>query len=106
MEYITDLKGKQLMPGLYARLLHSSNMTLSFVDIDKGSNMPIHQHPHEQITFVMEGELEMNIGGETMVLTPGTVHIIPGNTPHGALALTDVKVLDVFNPVREDYIVK
>ena len=106
MEHITDLKGKQLMPGLYARLLHSANMTLSFVDIDKGSNMPIHQHPHEQITFVMEGELEMNIGGETMLFTPGTVHVIPGNVPHGAYARTDVKVLDVFNPVREDYIIK
>jgi hypothetical protein len=41
-----------------------------------------------------------------MVLTKNTVHVIPGNTPHGAHALTDVKVLDIFNPVREDYVIR
>ena len=103
MQHINDVKGKDIVPGFYGRFVHGDKMTLSFVDIKKGSSIPIHHHPHEQITFMLEGELEMVIGGEKMVLTPGCVHVIPGNTPHGAVALTDCRVLDAFSPVRDDY---
>ncbi|HRX94947.1 MAG TPA: cupin domain-containing protein [Chitinophagaceae bacterium] len=52
---------------------------------------------------MVEGELKMTIGRKTNVLTAGTVHVIPSNVPHSAIALTDCRVIDVFNPVREDY---
>ena len=103
MQHLNDVKGKELVPGLYGRFVHGESMTLSFVDIQPGTQMPEHSHPHEQITYLMEGELEMVIGGEKMVLTPGMVHVIPGNTPHSAYARTAVKVLDAFSPVREEY---
>lgn len=106
MQHISEYKGRDIAPGLFGRFVHGETMTLSFVDIKKGSVLPEHKHPHEQITYIMEGELEMVIGGEKMLLTPGMVHVIPGNTPHSAVAITDVKVLDAFHPVREDYIVK
>ena len=106
MQHLNDVKGKEIAPGLYGRFVHGKTMTLSFVDITKGSRLPEHSHPHEQITFIMEGELEMTIGGEKMMLTKGMVHVIPGNVPHSALAHTDVKVLDCFHPVREDYVIK
>jgi len=105
MQHISAVKGKEIAPGLYGRFVHSESITLSFVDIKKGCVLKEHQHPHEQVTYIIEGELEMIIGGERMLLTPGMVHVIPGNTPHSAYAHTDVKVLDVFHPVREDYIV-
>lgn len=106
MQHISEYKGRDIAPGLFGRFVHGETMTLSFVDIKKGSVLPEHKHPHEQITYIMDGELEMVIGGEKMLLTPGMVHVIPGNTPHSAVAHTDVKVLDAFHPVREDYIVK
>lgn len=106
MQHISTVKGKEIVPGLFGRFVHGETMTLSFVDISKGSQLAEHSHPHEQITYVMEGELEMFIGGEKMLLTPGMIHVIPGNTPHSAYAHTDVKVLDAFHPVRQDYIVK
>ena len=105
MQHISTVKGKEIVPGLYGRFVHGETMTLSFVDIKKGSVLKEHQHPHEQITYILEGELEMIIGGERMLLTPGMVHVIPGNVPHSAYAHTDVKVLDAFHPVREDYVV-
>jgi quercetin dioxygenase-like cupin family protein len=105
MQHISTVKGREIVPGLYGRFVHGETMTLSFVDIKKGSVLNEHQHPHEQITYVMEGELEMIIGGERMLLTPGMVHVIPGNMPHSAYAHTDVKVLDAFHPVRQDYVV-
>lgn len=106
MQHLNDVKGKELVPGLYGRFVHGEKLTLSFVDIQPGTQMPEHSHPHEQITFIVEGELEMTIGGEKMVLTPGTVHVIPGNTLHSAYARTFVKLIDAFSPVREEYIVE
>ena len=103
MQHLNDVKGKEIVPGLYGRFVHGDNITLSFVDIQQGAVLPEHSHPHEQITYIMEGELEMVIGGEKMLLTSGMVHVIPGNVPHSAIARTAVKVLDAFSPVREDY---
>jgi quercetin dioxygenase-like cupin family protein len=51
----------------------------------------------------VEGELEMIIGGEKYLFTPGTVHVIPSNVPHSAYAITDCKVIDAFSPARDDY---
>lgn len=103
MQYLKDIKGKEIVPGYYGRFVHGDKVTLSFVDIKKGSSLPEHHHPHEQVTHILEGELEMVIGGVKMVLAPGAVHVIPGNMPHSAYALTDCRVLDAFSPVREDY---
>lgn len=105
MQHISTVKGKEIVPGLYGRFVHGETMTLSFVDIKKGSVLNEHKHPHEQITYILEGELEMIIGGERMLLTEGMVHVIPGNVPHSAFAHTDVRVLDAFHPIREDYVV-
>ena len=106
MPHLNDVKGKVIVPGLYGRFVHGESMTLSFVDIEKGSALPEHKHPQEQITYILEGELEMVIGGEKMLLTQGMYHVIPSNTPHSAFAHTECKVLDAFHPVREDYIIK
>jgi quercetin dioxygenase-like cupin family protein len=103
MQHIHDVKGKEIVPGFYGRFVHGENITLSIVDIKQGSQLPEHSHPHEQITYILEGELDMVIGGEKMSFTPGMVHVIPGNVPHSAYARTAVKVLDVFSPVREEY---
>ena len=103
MQHLDDIKGKEIVPGLFGRFVHGETMTLSFVDIQPGARLPEHSHPHEQITYLIEGELEMVIGGEKMLLTPGMVHVIPSNVPHNAYARTFVRVLDAFSPVREDY---
>lgn len=105
MQYLENVKGKELLPGLYGRFVHGQSITMSFVDIKKGTRMPEHSHPHEQITHILEGELEMTIGGNTMLLTTGAVHVIPGHVKHNAVAHTDCKVIDVFSPVREDYVI-
>lgn len=103
MEYLQDMPGHDIVPGYTGRFVHGKEITLSFVSITKGSRLPEHKHLHEQVTHILEGELEMTIGSETYILKPGAVHVIPSNTPHSAYAHTDVKVIDAFSPVREDY---
>jgi len=104
MRPIMDMLPKELAPGLTGYYAHGKSMTLGLVEIKAGSNLPEHKHVHEQITYILEGELEMTIGGEQCLLTTGMYHVIPSNIPHSAIAKTDCKVIDVFNPVREDYL--
>ena len=103
MPLLSSLPPKHLAPGLTGYYVHGTNMTLGIVEIQAGSNLPVHSHPHEQITYILEGQLDMTIGGEPCSLKAGMYYVIPSNIPHGAVAVTDCKVMDVFNPVREDY---
>lgn len=103
MQNLQDITPKVLAPGIRARVIHGEKESLSIVDIDKGSILPEHSHPHEQITYVIEGQLDMIIGGEAFSLKAGSVHVIPSNVPHSATAPVDVRVIDCFSPVREDY---
>lgn len=100
---ITDSPSRNLAPGFSGYYVHGESLTFGMVEIKAGSSLPLHHHMHEQITCVLEGELHMIIGDEAVSLTAGTVHVIPTNTPHSAFALTDCKVIDVFNPPRQDY---
>lgn len=103
MQQIKDLIPKQLMEGIIGYYAHGQNMSFGFVEIKAGTDMPQHQHVHEQITYIIEGQLDMIIDGKKYSLTPGCFHVIPSNIWHGANAITDCKLIDVFGPVREEY---
>jgi len=100
---IEEVEPQELCPGFTARMVHTDELTIAHVNAVKGSVLPEHQHPHEQVTNIISGTLEMTVGGETFACEPGTVITIPGNTLHSAVALTNCKVVDVFRPAREDY---
>jgi quercetin dioxygenase-like cupin family protein len=103
MENIKNIKPKEVVRGITGHYAHGKNLTFGYVEVKKGSILPQHHHVHEQITYILEGQLDMIIGGVPYPLTTGMFHIIPSNTPHSATAPVDCKVIDVFNPVREDY---
>ena len=103
MQQIKNISPKQLMPGITGYYAHGENMTFGYVELKAGSNVPMHNHIHEQTTYILEGQLDMVIGGDACSLTEGMYHVIPSNTPHSAIARTDCKVIDVFSPAREDY---
>ncbi|WP_037327551.1 cupin domain-containing protein [Asinibacterium sp. OR53] len=100
---INAIVAKEVVPGFWARFVHSDSMTLAYWDVKKGSSIPLHKHIHEQVMQVHEGEFEFTVNGETKVYTPGMAVVIPSMTEHGGTALTDCKLFDVFSPVREDY---
>ncbi|MBC7949233.1 MAG: cupin domain-containing protein [Chitinophagaceae bacterium] len=103
MDKIKNCKPKELVPGIVGYYVHGLDLTLGYVDIEAGSDLPQHHHVHEQITYIIEGQLDMIIGGKPYSLTSGMYHVIPSNVPHGAVAVTACRVIDVFNPPREDY---
>ena len=77
---------------------------LSYLEMDEGEVVPLHDHPHEQGGILLEGQVELTIGDEVRVCEVGEMFLIPPNTPHKAVAVGGpARVLDVFSPVREDY---
>jgi quercetin dioxygenase-like cupin family protein len=104
MDHISNIKAKQIIEGISGQYIHGDQTSFGVVEVKKGSVLPLHHHPHEQITFILEGELEMTIGGVTMTLKPCNFHVIRSNVPHAAIAHMDCKLIDVFSPVREDYL--
>jgi quercetin dioxygenase-like cupin family protein len=103
MLHLRDIPTKQTFPGFSGKMVHGDKSSLVFWDVKKGSVAPEHQHVHEQTTYLVEGELEMTIGGEKYHFTAGCVHVIPPNTLHSATALTDCRIIDSFAPARDDY---
>jgi len=101
--HIHELPPFEITRGFTARMIHTDNMTLAFVDVDAGAELPEHAHIHEQVTNLLEGSFELVLGGQVMLLEPGQVVVIPSNVPHSGRALTACRILDVFQPVREDF---
>jgi quercetin dioxygenase-like cupin family protein len=95
---------KELVPGIIARTFWGEKMLTAVVDLDPNTELPMHNHPHEQMGIVIEGEIEFTIDGEVKVLKPHEVYVIPGGTEHAARTFDQpVKVMDIFSPVREEY---
>jgi quercetin dioxygenase-like cupin family protein len=93
-----------IFPGVHLRTCAAERMMLSLADLEPRSVVEEHAHPHEQVGLVLKGRVTFFIGGEEKTLGPGEMFRIPGGVRHRVVALDEpAQVLDIFNPVREDY---
>jgi quercetin dioxygenase-like cupin family protein len=74
--------------------------------LKKGNNLPRHTHPHEQTGYLVKGKIRLSIGAEEFEAQPGDSWCIPGGVEHGAEVIEDSVAIEVFSPVREDYLPK
>lgn len=96
---------RESLPGIQQKTLVHGQKTLTVeFRLQKGAVLPMHKHPHEQTGYLVLGRLGLTIGGETRPQEPGDSWCVPGNTEHGATALEDSVAVEVFSPVREDYL--
>ena len=96
---------KQALPGIKLKTLAYGQKTLlTEFRMEKGSFLPKHSHPHEQTGCLIKGKISLSIGAETFNAGPGDSWCIPGNTEHGAAILEGSVAIEVFSPVREDYL--
>ncbi|HAA13446.1 MAG TPA: cupin domain-containing protein [Cytophagales bacterium] len=100
---LASLPVREVMPGFHGRFVHTPTLTMAYWDINPGASLPEHQHPHEQVVNVLEGQFELTVAGEPILLEAGKVFTIPGDTPHSGRAITPCRILDIFHPAREDY---
>lgn len=85
-------------------LSHSDNLMICEITLAKGSIIPAHAHPHEQITYIISGKCRYTVGEETREVGAGDSVLIPGNVSHSIVILEDMKVIDAFSPAREDFL--
>jgi quercetin dioxygenase-like cupin family protein len=88
------------------RFVSGEKLTVARILFKKGAPVSIHEHESEQISYVLEGTLRFQVAGDEVTLSKGQVLLIPSSVPHGAEALEDSVVLDIFSPIRQDWLDK
>lgn len=100
-----EAKPVEMFPKVVRRTLNSGDRTtLVELHMAKGSVVPVHTHPHEQIGYVVSGRVLFEIDGEKKELKPGDSYLVSGAVPHGVEMLEDAVCIDIFSPVREEYL--
>ena len=102
---LNELPKLELFPGIRSALVAGERLMLSALEMEDGGVVPEHSHPHEQAGVVLEGRLRLRIGDEERELMPGDAFVIPPNVVHsGVVTAGPARVLDIFSPVRDDYV--
>jgi quercetin dioxygenase-like cupin family protein len=101
-----EITEEYVTPLVTRRAVHTSRMTVLNLRLKQGAVLPMHQHPHEQITMMVSGLVRVQLDGKDALLRPGDILLIPSNAPHLFEALEDSVETDVFTPPREDLMPK
>lgn len=95
----------ELIEGISIKTLVYGRKTLTAkFQLKKGSTLPVHKYPHEQTGYLISGKMEFIVDGENYTAEPGDSWCIEENIEHGAEVLEDSVVVEVFSPVRDDYL--
>ena len=96
---------KQVLPGISLKtLVHGEKTLFTEFRMKGGSLLPDHAHPHEQTGYLVSGQMKLTIANETFEVAPGDSWCVPGNVRHQAEILADSVVIEVFSPVRVEYL--
>lgn len=85
-------------------LVHGKHTLMTEFLLEKGKTLPRHKHPHEQTGYLVAGRIILGIGAEEYAVQPGDSWCIPGDVEHWAKIIEDSVAVEVFAPVREDYL--
>ena len=96
LEKITEMISQKIIAG--------EREMLAQIYLKRGAQVPVHAHDSEQMTYILQGALKVVVGGDEITVREGEVLHIPSGVPHQAEALEDTFELDVFSPVREDWV--
>jgi quercetin dioxygenase-like cupin family protein len=104
----TDIPAEALNPNLTRQFVSGSQSMIARIVLKKGTLVPRHSHPNEQIAYILEGALRFLLGDEAnpqeAIVRAGDILVIPANLPHSAEALEDTVDIDLFAPPREDWL--
>jgi quercetin dioxygenase-like cupin family protein len=96
---------RQMLEGVEMKTVaNGENTSMHEFRIAKGAEVPMHEHPHEQTGVMISGTLRFDVEGEIFDAKAGDSWNIPGGNKHSATALEDTVVVEVFSPVREEYL--
>ncbi|NLE43881.1 MAG: cupin domain-containing protein [Chloroflexi bacterium] len=101
---VDELPATEMLPGITRRAVYLDHVMITFLNLQPGSTVPEHSHPHEQITYVVSGGMEFYLGDEKRVLHAGSGACCPPGVSHRVVVLDEPTVaLDAWYPPREEY---
>src|SRR6476619_5207859 len=95
---------EDLTPLFFKQTPTTETMTIGRILLSAGAIVPSHHHVHEQVANVLAGRLRVVVGGDEQIVSAGESVFIPSEMPHSVEAVEDSVVLDVFSPVRDDWV--
>ena len=98
------VKKEVMNPKLWRQVISGEKAMVAQVFLAKGCAVPTHHHESEQISCIFEGALKFGMEGKEIIVRKGEVLLIPSNVPHSAEALEDSLGLDIFSPIRIDWL--
>ena len=99
-----EIAEEQLNPLAGRKALHGAAITVAHFRFDKGNKVASHHHVNDQVTIVEKSAVRMTVGDEEFVLKAGEMVLVAPNVPHGNEALEDTVIMELFSPIREDWI--
>lgn len=103
----SNVKSVELFPGVRRKILnYCDNLMVCEVHFEKGRIAPMHNHPHEQSTYVKSGVCKATIGEESHILHAGDCIIMEPNEEHEIESIEETVVIDIFSPMRKDFLEK
>jgi quercetin dioxygenase-like cupin family protein len=102
----SEIAPEQINPSVSRQYITADRVTVARFELKQGGVVPVHAHENEQVSFVISGALKFTIDGRDIIVRAGELLQIPGHVPHAVDVLEDTLVVDVFSPVRQDWIDK
>lgn len=100
-----NIEWEKVAPGMKRKIMaFDDKIMLVYVKFNKGGIGTRHKHFHSQTSFVVSGKFEVTIGDKTEVLKANDVFYAPPDIEHGAICLEEGVLIDVFSPIREDFL--
>jgi len=99
-----NVRKETLHDKLWRKVISGEKIMVARLGLSKNCLVPLHHHESEQVSVVLQGALEFELEGRKMLVAAGEVMVIPSNVPHSVLAMEDSISLDVFSPIRQDWL--
>jgi quercetin dioxygenase-like cupin family protein len=99
-----SVKKEVMNDKLWRKVVTGEKVMVAQISLAKGCFVPTHQHESEQISCLLEGTIKFELEGREIIAHAGQVLVIPSSVPHSALALEDSLAMDIFSPIRQDWL--
>ncbi len=100
---LEEIQAIPLVNGITVKAIYGENISVSFIELPPYSRIPLHHHENEQISVVLEGEIEYTVGDKTTMCHEGMTLVVPPNVPHAVIVISNgpAKLIDIFTPPKE-----